>query len=208
MGELARFFAGELGIDVRLTVVPMRGWRRSMAWDDTGLPWIVPSPAMVSTTSAQIYPALVAFEQSNLSVGRGTDRPFQRFGAPWLNADSVVRLLEERSLAGLRFQVESFTPVSPTDAKFGGQSVRGVRILVDDPERMQAGRLGATILWAIAQANGDSLRLNNRGFDLRFGDPAAREALTGAGDPDEVIDRLQPALLVWYQHTRRYHLYR
>jgi len=208
MAELAQMFVGELGLGVRLQVVPMRGWRRGMSWDDTGLPWVVPSPAMVSTTSAQLYPALVAFEQSNLSVGRGTDRPFQRFGAPWLNADSVVALLRERSLAGLRFDVERFTPTAPTDNKFGGQSVRGVRIVVEDPERVQAGRLGATILWAVARTNGDSLRLNNRGFDLRFGDPAAREALLGAGDPDEVIDQLQPALMQWQQRMRRYHLYR
>jgi uncharacterized protein YbbC (DUF1343 family) len=208
MGELARMFAGELGIPVQLTVVPMRGWRRAMGWSETGLPWIVPSPAMVSPTSAQLYPALVAFEQSNLSVGRGTDRPFQRIGAPWLDAERVVALLEERSLAGLRFEAERFTPTAPTDGKFGGQSLRGVRIIVEDAERVQAGRLGATVLWAVARANGASLRLNTRGFDLRFGDPAAREALVGTGDPDEVIDDLQPALIRWQQQTRRYHLYR
>jgi uncharacterized protein YbbC (DUF1343 family) len=208
MAELARMFAGELGIEVQLHVVPMRGWRRSMAWDDTGLPWIVPSPAMVSPTSAQVYPALVAFEQSNVSVGRGTDRPFQRFGAPWMDADSIVALLSDRSFAGLRFEAERFTPVAPTDGKYAGRSLRGVRVIVEDPERLQAGRLGATVLWALAHVHGDSLRLNNLGFDLRFGDPAARESLLGSGDPDEVIDRLQPALIEWQRRMRRYHLYR
>jgi len=142
MGELAQFFAGELNIPVTLHVVPVTGWRRSMWWEETKLPWIVPSPAMVSTTSALLYPSLVAFESSNVSVGRGTDRPFQRFGAPWMNADSVAKLLEERGLSGVRFEAERFTPNAPTDGKFAGRAVPGVRIIVEDRDRLQVGRIG------------------------------------------------------------------
>jgi uncharacterized protein YbbC (DUF1343 family) len=208
MGELAGFFAGELAIPVRLHVIPMDGWRRSMWWEDTKLPWIVPSPAMVNTTSALIYPALVAFEGSNVSVGRGTDRPFQQFGAPWLAADSVAALLNDRRLSGVRFDAMRFTPRSPTDNKFGGRAIPGVRIVIEDRERVNVGRIAASVLWAIAQTSGDSLRLNNASFDLRFGSPDAREKLLTDGDPDEVIDRMLPALVGFQQATRQYLLYR
>jgi uncharacterized protein YbbC (DUF1343 family) len=208
MGEMARMFAGELAIPVRLHIVPLGGWRRTTRWEETGLPWIAPSPAMTTPTSARVYPALVAFERANVSVGRGTDLPFQRIGAPWMNADSIVTLLEERSMVGLRFEAERFTPNAPTDGKFGGRSIPGVRIIVEDPERMQAGRLSATLLWALQKVHGDSLRVSNQGFDLRFGDPAARAELMANGDPDEVIDRMQPAVIAWQQRMRRYHLYR
>ncbi len=208
MGELAQFFAGELSIPVTLHVVPVAGWRRSMWWEETKLPWIVPSPAMVSTTSALLYPALVAFESSNVSVGRGTDRPFQRFGAPWMNADSVAKLLQDRGLTGVRFEAERFTPNAPTDGKFGGRSVPGVRIIVEDRDRLQAGRIGAAVLWAIHRASGDSLRLQSRGFDQRFGTPSGREAILGTGDPDEVIDAALPGVVAFQHATRKYLIYR
>jgi uncharacterized protein YbbC (DUF1343 family) len=208
MGELARLYAGELAIPVRLHVVPASGWRRELWWDETGLPWVVPSPAMVSTTSALLYPALVAFERANLSVGRGTALPFQQVGAPWLDADSLTRLLNARDLAGVRFESVRIEPHAPTDGKFGGRSFPGVRILVLDRDRLQVGRLAATLLWGVARVATDSLRIAELGWDLRFGDPAARVALVGDADPDEVIDRMQPELAAWQQRMRRYLIYR
>lgn len=208
MGELAQFFAGELHIAVRLHVVPVAGWRRAMWWEDAGLPWVVPSPAMVSTTSALLYPALVAFEGSNLSVGRGTDLPFQRLGAPWLDAPGLVRLLEERAPSGVRFEIDHFTPAAPTDGKFGDRAIPGVRIIVEDRDRVQVGRLAAIFLWAVMRTAPDSLRLTTRTVDLRFGSTAAREALQGGADPDEVIDRMQPGLVAWQRAMRRYQIYR
>jgi uncharacterized protein YbbC (DUF1343 family) len=208
MGELARMFAAELSIPVTLHVVPMTGWRRTMWWEDTGLPWIVPSPAMVSPASALTYPALVPFEGTNLSVGRGTALPFQQVGASWLDAPRVSELLADRGLTGLRFEAIRFTPQAPTDGKFGGRSIPGVRIIVEDRDRAPMGRLGAALLWAVNQANKDSLRVNARTWDLRFGDPAAREAIVAGGDPDEVIDRVQGDLVEFQRRVRRYYLYR
>jgi uncharacterized protein YbbC (DUF1343 family) len=127
MGELARFYNEELRIGADLHVVPMRNYRRRMWGDETGLPWVRPSPNMPSVTSALIYPTLVALEASNLSVGRGTDAPFQRFGAPWLDADSVAALLNDRRLAGVRFRAQSFTPENPGDKKFAGRRLPGGR---------------------------------------------------------------------------------
>jgi uncharacterized protein YbbC (DUF1343 family) len=208
MGELARFFAAELQVPVRLHVIPMSGWRRSQWWDDTGLPWVVPSPAMVSLASATLYPSLVAFEGSNVSVGRGTAQPFQRFGAPWMDAPAVVRALEAQGVSGVRFEAERFTPEAPMDGKYGGRGIPGVRIRIEDRDRIQSGRLGAAILAALVGTGGDSLRLTARTFDLRFGSATAREALLAGEDPDAVIDRTLPDVVEFQRRVRGALLYR
>lgn len=208
MGELARLFQANLKLGTRLTVVPMRNWRRGMWYDQTDLPWVRPSPNLPTLMSALFYPALVPFESSNVSVGRGTDLPFQRFGAPWLRADSVARLLDDLSLTGVRFKAERFTPDKPGDGKFGGRSIPGVRLELTDRERVQPARIGAAILWALSRVHGDSLRVNAPGFDRLMGSARMREALLGGADPDAVLDRLLPAVVAFEREARRHHLYR
>lgn len=207
MGELARWFAAELRIPVQLTVVAMRGYRRGMWWEETGLRWVVPSPAMVSPLSALVYPALVALEGTNVSVGRGTAIPFQRFGASWLDAPRVAAQMNELGLAGVRFDAERFTPVNSPDNKFSGREIPGVRIVVEDRDRFQAGRVAAAVLWALRRAHPDSLRVTARTVDMRFGSTAARLALETAADPNEVIDRLQPEVVAFQRRVRPYLLY-
>lgn len=208
MGELARFFNARLGLGADLTVVPVRGWRRSQWFDETGLPWVRPSPNMPSLTSALLYPALVAFEATNVSVGRGTAIAFQRVGAPWLDADAVVDLLADRALPGVKFEAERFTPASPTDGKYGGRSIAGVKIVVTDRERVNAARVGAALVWAIARTAGDSLRIRNAAFDDRFGAARLREALLRGEDPDTVLDRELPAVVAFREAVKPYLLYR
>jgi uncharacterized protein YbbC (DUF1343 family) len=206
---MARFYNDRLGLRAALRVVPMAGWRRNMWFDDTGLPWIRPSPNMPSLTSAILYPALVPLEGArNVSVGRGTPEPFQRLGAPWLDAPAVVKLLDERELPGVRFSAERFTPRSPGDGKFDGHDIPGIRIRVSDRERVQSGRLAAAILWALGRVHGDSLRLDAEAVDLRLGSPRAREALLRGEDPDAVIDRELPAAVSFAHDARAFQLYR
>lgn len=207
MGEMALFFNDVLNIKANLKVVPMRGWRRELWFDRTGLPWVKPSPNMPTLQSAMLYPALVAFEGSNLSVGRGTPTAFQLIGAPWLKAPETVALLRSRDLRGLRFLVEDFTPQNPTDGKYSQQKLHGIRFLVTNRTSMQPSRLGAALLWAIAKTSGENLKLNDRTFDLRFGSARIREALLRGEDPDAIIDReLRPAF-DFRERTRRYLLY-
>lgn len=208
MGEMALMFNAELGIDAELHVVPATGWRRSMWLDETGLPWVKPSPNMPSPTSALIYPALVAFEGSNLSVGRGTPEAFQRVGAPWLRNRQAVDLLEGLDIAGVRFEAESFRPRDPTDGKYGGQRIPGIRVRVTDRNRVHVGRVGAAMLWAIARVNADSLQIRDETFDLRFGSAQAREALLAGDDPDTVIDREVAEVLAFRERVRNYFIYR
>jgi len=208
MGEMARLFQAQFKMGTRLSVVPVRNLRRTMWFDDTKLPWVRPSPNIPNLTSALIYPALVPFESSNVSVGRGTNEAFQRFGAPWLRADSVARLLEDLSLTGVRFRAERFTPSKPGDGKYDGRAIPGIRIEVTDRERIQPSRVGAAILWALARVHHDSLQLRPAAFDERLGSARVREALLGGADPDAVLDRVLPAVIAFEKDARRFHLYR
>ena len=143
-----------------------------MWFDETGLQWVRPSPNLPTLTSALIYPALVAFEGTNVSVGRGTADAFQRFGAPWMNAQEVASLLNGRRPPGVRFDVDSFTPVNPGDGKYGGKRIPGIRVVVTDRNAVQPGHLSAQILWALSRVNRDSLRFSDATFDERFGSSA------------------------------------
>jgi uncharacterized protein YbbC (DUF1343 family) len=184
MGELARFYNATLGINAPLHVVPMSGWRRSMWFDDTGLMWVKPSPNLPTLMSALIYPALVAFEGSNVSVGRGTAEAFQRFGAPWMDAPAVAARLNGRMLNGVRFVVDSFTPVNPGDDKYNGKRIPGIRIVVSDRDAVETGRIAASILFVLQQVHHDSLRISTRTFDERFGSSAVRNAIMTGTDPN------------------------
>jgi uncharacterized protein YbbC (DUF1343 family) len=207
-GELALYYNDVLDLGADLTVIPAAGWSRHLWFDETGLLWVKPSPNMPSLASALLYPAIVPFEASNLSVGRGTPDAFQRLGAPWLDADSVVTLLEDRGLNGVRFTVDRRAPESPSDRKYAGQTIPWVKIEVTDRDRVQAARIGAALLWAVSRVNGDSLTLRDATFDARFGPPALREALLRGDDPDSVIDSQLPRVIEFEQRTRKYRLYR
>jgi uncharacterized protein YbbC (DUF1343 family) len=208
MGEMARYLNAELHIGADLHVVPVQGWRREQWFDQTGLPWVRPSPNLPTLASATIYPALVGFEGSNLSVGRGTPDAFQRIGAPWLKADDVAALLNGRHLPGVRFERSDFTPVNPGDSKFNGRRIPGVRIVLTDREAYHAGRTGAAVLWAVARTSPDSLVVHAATFDERFGRPAMREALLRGEDPDVVVARDDAAVAEWLRQVAPYRIYR
>ena len=208
MGELAAFYNSVLKIDAPLHVVPMTGWRRAMWFDQTGLPWVRPSPNLPTLQSALIYPSLVAFEGSNVSVGRGTDIAFQRFGAPWMDAARVAQLLNGRHLPGVEFVVDSFTPQNPGDGKYAGRRIPGVRIAVPDRNAVQSGHLAAALLWAIDRANHDSLKLRQPTFDERFGSTAVRQAILAGTDPTQAMDRQRVPVARFLDDARRFLLYR
>jgi uncharacterized protein YbbC (DUF1343 family) len=208
MGEMARFYNDVLAIGAPLHVVPASGWKRSAWFDETGLPWVRPSPNLPNLTSALMYPALVAFEGSNVSVGRGTADAFQRLGAPWMNAAEVASLLNSRDTPGVRFVVDSFTPMNPGDGKYAGRLIPGIRVMVTDRNAVRPGHLCAEILWALLRSNRDSLRVRDATFDERFGSSVMRQALFSGEDPDRVVDRGQGAVNAFEVAARRFLLYR
>jgi uncharacterized protein YbbC (DUF1343 family) len=135
VGELALLFKAELALDVDLHVVPMTGWKRGMAFEDTGLPWVMPSPNMPTVDTAWVYPGGCLIEGTNLSEGRGTTRPFELVGAPWLDGPALARAMERERLPGCGFRAASFTP---TFQKHQDTPCHGVQVHVTDRRRFPA----------------------------------------------------------------------
>jgi uncharacterized protein YbbC (DUF1343 family) len=148
VGELARYFNVEFNIGVDLTVIDMQGWTRDMLWNDTGLAWINPSPNMRSPLQAMLYPAIGLLESSNISVGRGTDTPFELFGAPYIDADAFAARLNALELPGLRFEPVTFTPRN-THHKLNDTLCHGVRVIATDMRAIDSVGAGAAFAWAL-----------------------------------------------------------
>jgi len=143
VGELAQMYNGERKIGCDLQVVRMEGWRRSMWLDETNLTWVHPSPNMRSLTQATLYPGICLLEACNVSVGRGTDTPFEVFGAPWIREREVAARLNSLKLPGVRFVPYRFTP---TASKFKDQACGGVQILLVDRDAFEPVESGLSIV--------------------------------------------------------------
>ena len=131
VGELATLFNQKYGINSDLIIARVANWRRSQWFDETGLPWVNPSPNLRSLAALSSYPGSVYFEGTTLTEGRGTDRPFEQIGAPWLNAPEVARVMNERRLPGIRFEAITM-PVAPTAAKHKGLTIPAIRFVITD----------------------------------------------------------------------------
>ncbi|HEU4893884.1 MAG TPA: DUF1343 domain-containing protein [Vicinamibacterales bacterium] len=148
VGELAVLFNTRFGLGAELIVVQTLNWRRSQWQDETGLPWVNPSPNLRSLAALTSYPGSVYFEGTNLTEGRGTDRPFEQIGAPWLNAAAVVRTMNDRRLPGIIFEAITM-PVAPTAAKFPGQTIPAIRFDVTDRQVYRPVRTALLLIDAI-----------------------------------------------------------
>lgn len=153
-GELARLFNTEFGIGADLTVIPVTGWERDEYYDETGLPWINPSPNIRRLDAAIHYPGTVLIEGTNLSEGRGSDLPLEQVGAPWLDAEGVAREMTEMGLPGVRFEVVRFT-IGAGGGKHAGQTVPGVRLHVTDREAYRPIRTTLFLIDAVHRRHPD-----------------------------------------------------
>jgi len=202
VGELARLYNVERKIGARLTVVPCEGWKRTDWWDATGLTWINPSPNMRSLAEATLYPGVGLLEATNLSVGRGTDTPFEVIGAPWLDGRRLAVELNARNLPGVRFIPIRFTPRASVHQ---GAVCGGVNILVTNRERFQCLRTGLEI--AVALRRLYPTEWTARAYDRLLVHRRVFEAfLNGAGA--EALEALwKPALRDFLRLRRKYLLY-
>ena len=149
-GELLQYLVGTRQIAADISVVPMRGWRRSMWWEETGIPWINPSPNLRSLDATLLYPGTVFFEGTNATEGRGTDKPFQLIGAAWLSdAGTIARDMNALKLPGVRFDSTSRTIQSDGGYKFGGQTIPMIELSVTDRNAVRPVEVGARLLQAI-----------------------------------------------------------
>jgi uncharacterized protein YbbC (DUF1343 family) len=185
VGELARLFRSERGLSLDLEVVPCRGWRRSASFRETGLPWVLPSPNMPTPETALVYPGMCLLEGTNLSEGRGTTRPFELFGAPWLDGHRLAEDLARERLPGVLFRPASFVP---TWDKHAAVRCHGVELHVADPARFRPFRTGlAAVLHARRQAPG-RFAWRTEPYEFVSGVPAF-DLLCGSSREREGIER-------------------
>lgn len=203
MGELARVFNEVFGLGAPLEVVPMRGWRRSMLWRETGLPWVPPSPNMPTPDTALVYAGTVLFEGTNLSEGRGTTRPFEFIGAPWIDADALADTMNRRNLPGVYFRPAVF---EPTFQKFAGRTCGGCQIHVTDARAFRPVLTAVALLAACRAQNPQRFAWREPPYeyetvkqpiDILYGSDELRTAVEGGVPPEELAER-------WAEDCRRF----
>lgn len=214
IGELAAYLNEEHALGCDLTVVPMRGWRRGMLWEDTGLPWVAPSPNMPTPDTARVYPGGCLIEGTNLSEGRGTTRPFEWIGAPYLDCHRYAEALDALGLPGVHFRPARF---QPTFHKWAGRVCDGVQVHVTDRGRFkpfltglaeiaiarrQAGRRFA---WRRPPYEFERRRLP---IDILCGTDAVRAALEGGASLAALERSWQHGLARWVRARAPYLAYR
>ena len=187
VGELATLFNTQQGIGADLTVIPTQGWRRAQWFDQTGLPWVNPSPNLRSLAAVTSYPGTVYFEGTNISEGRGTDRPFEQIGAPWLDATAVAETMNAMGLPGIAFQAVT-VPVAETAAKYPGQTIPAIRLAITDRLAYRPVRTALVLI--------DTIRNQHPG-DFAWG--PSIDLLTGSDLVRRSIDagQLAPLLAEW-----------
>jgi uncharacterized protein YbbC (DUF1343 family) len=194
IGELARLYQAERRLTGALEIIPCDGWRRDMDFEQTGLPWVLPSPNMPTVETAFVYPGQCLVEGANLSEGRGTTRPFELCGAPWIDARRLADRLEAEGLPGVRFRPAWF---QPTFHKFAGQTCGGVQLHVLDRQSYRPVRTSLALLAAIRELSGDRFAWRTEPYefvsdrpaiDLLFGSDRERLGLE-AGVPASELAR-------------------
>jgi uncharacterized protein YbbC (DUF1343 family)/CubicO group peptidase (beta-lactamase class C family) len=202
VGELARLFNREKQIGARLTVIPMQGYRRSMWYDETGLPWVHPSPNLRSLTGALLYPGVALMEGANVSVGRGTDTPFELVGAPWVDGKRLAAYLDGRRIPGVSFAPAMFIP---RDSTYRDQKCQGIRIFLTDRQALDAPALGIEIIGALWRHHADRFALA-RTLPL-VGSRAVLESIRQGRDPRAIADEWGESLAEFRRLREQYLVY-
>jgi len=203
IGELAKFFNGERGLNARLQVVPVEGWMRGDWYDSTGLAWINPSPNLRSLNEATLYPGVALVEGTNVSVGRGTDTPFELLGAPWINAGELAQYLNAREISGVRFVPVSFTPDT---SNYSGQKCHGVNIIVIERNGFDAPELGIELASALHKLYPEQYHME-RMIELLV-NQSVFDAIAKGEDPRRIAEDWREPLEKFQQLRQKYLIYR
>ncbi|MGE3274831.1 MAG: exo-beta-N-acetylmuramidase NamZ domain-containing protein [Vicinamibacterales bacterium] len=203
LGEFARLVNEERHFGAALTVVAMEHWRRDDWFDETGLPWIGPSPNLRTLTQALLYPGVAVIEYANVSVGRGTDRPFEVVGAPWMDGRRLAAMLNARGLGGVRFYPVRFKPQA---SKYAGEWCGGVSLIVTDRDAFRPVRMGLELAAAIWATHGDQFDPANTARLLGSRSDLAR--VRAGEDPSAVAARWAEDEATWRRRIAAYLLYR
>jgi uncharacterized protein YbbC (DUF1343 family)/CubicO group peptidase (beta-lactamase class C family) len=202
VGELAYLFNADDHLGVALSVVPMRGWRRSAYLDETGLPWVNPSPNLRSVTEALLYPAVGLLESTNLSVGRGTEAPFERLGAPWVDGNALAGALAADGLAGVSFAPEKFTPDAD---RYAGKLCQGVRVAIRDRAQFEPVRTGLAIARELRRLYPHEWEFGK--LDRLLVHAGAMKAIDGGLSLESIVDTYRLELEAFAVKREKYLLY-
>jgi uncharacterized protein YbbC (DUF1343 family)/CubicO group peptidase (beta-lactamase class C family) len=202
-GELAQMFNEERAIHARLRVVAMEGWLRGDWYDSTGLSWVNPSPNLRSLTEATLYPGVALIEGANVSVGRGTDTPFEVVGAPWIKSRDLAAYLNERMISGVRFVPITFTP---TSSNFSGERCEGVNVIVTSRNTLDAPELGIELASALHKLYPSDFHMEKMAPLLA--NSAVFDALTASQDPRRIAQDWQEDLEKFESSAKKYQIYK
>jgi uncharacterized protein YbbC (DUF1343 family)/CubicO group peptidase (beta-lactamase class C family) len=203
MGELAGMFNAERHIDAHLQVVPMEGWVRGDWFDSTGLTWINPSPNLRSLTQATLYPGVGLIEGANISVGRGTDSPFEVLGAPWINGRELADYLNARNISGVRFVPVRF---APTENRYAGERCSGVNIVLIERNAFDAPELGVELASALHKLYPEQFQLEKI-QDLLL-NQSVYDAIARGDDPRRISEDWRAALETFQALRQKYLIYK
>jgi uncharacterized protein YbbC (DUF1343 family) len=213
IGELAGLFNRHYGIGCHLEVIPMTGWKRTMRYADTGLPWVAPSPNLPTPASAGVYPGQVIWEGTNVSEGRGTTQPFELFGAPFFEPERILSYLTDRDLRGFVLREAAF---EPTSGKWQGRLCRGFQIHVTDPDSYQPYLTSLKLLQAVMRYHAKDFSWKNPPYEYEFeklpidlilGDPEIRKRMARMDSLDDIAESWEPELNRFVEVSRNHYLY-
>jgi uncharacterized protein YbbC (DUF1343 family) len=203
IGELAQLFNAENHIGVDLHVIAMKNWHRNYFFESTGIKWIPPSPNLRTTKGSILYPGIEILQNAGVSVGRGTQTPFEEFGAPWLNGDDVASALNERHLPGLHFTAQPFIPIV---GLYSGERCGGVAVRITERGAVRSMRMGLEIAMILH-------RFYPQQFDpekllLLIGNSDTIQQLQAGATPEKIVASWSAALSTFDQIRRKYFLYK
>ncbi|MDR4251674.1 exo-beta-N-acetylmuramidase NamZ family protein [Bacillus pumilus] len=204
-GELAKFFNKEFHINADVTVIKMKNWKRSMTFDDTKLPFVLPSPNMPTVDSTFVYPATGLIEGTNVSEGRGTTKPFELIGAPYINSSELADYLNQLKLKGVQFRPVSFTP---TFSKHAGKLSHGVQLYVTDRSSFEAVKTGLSIIKAIHDLYPKDFQFLQTGsFDKLIGNGWIKEEINQGTSVKHIMKRYHHDLKSFEKKRKKYLIY-
>jgi uncharacterized protein YbbC (DUF1343 family) len=203
LGELARYDKQQLQLQTPLSVIQIEGWQRGDWYDSTALMWVNPSPNLRDLEEATLYPGIGLIETTNISVGRGTDTPFELLGAPWIDAHALAQFLNRRQLPSVRFVPLDFTPQKPFP--YAGEVCHGIRILVMDRNVLDAPELGVEIASALHRLYPEKFELEK--INTLLANRAVLDAIAAGQDPQRIAEGWLPALDAFEQQREKALIY-
>lgn len=215
MGELAKLYNGEKmlrgGLQAKLHVIEMQGWERSMWFDQTGLDWEKPSPNLPSFESLLTYTGTCLFEGLNISEGRGTESPFQYIGAPWIDHEQAVSLLNDLELKGVAFDAVTFTPEKmPFHSRppyLTGEECNGIYVNIQDRDLFEPYKAGIAMVWAIHKLHPDKMEWNERTMNRLIGTRRLEKMIHEGAHPSEIFASWEKELTEFKEMSKTYLLY-